>query len=91
MPIPAPATARLLEGVPCYGAGDGERLTPTGALLVTEFGFRAEDSGLPNTFPPPQFVQPLVATQSTWTFLSRRLSWKTLPSENGSEIPVLVL
>jgi uncharacterized protein (TIGR00299 family) protein len=34
-PVPPPATARLVTGVPVYGAGDGELLTPTGALLVT--------------------------------------------------------
>jgi uncharacterized protein (TIGR00299 family) protein len=34
-PVPPPATARLLAGVPVYGSGDGELLTPTGALLVT--------------------------------------------------------
>ncbi|HVR72072.1 MAG TPA: nickel pincer cofactor biosynthesis protein LarC [Vicinamibacteria bacterium] len=33
--VPPPATARLLQGVPVYGAGEGELLTPTGALLVT--------------------------------------------------------
>ena len=37
LPVPPPATARLLRGVPCYGAGKGERLTPTGALLVTDY------------------------------------------------------
>jgi pyridinium-3,5-bisthiocarboxylic acid mononucleotide nickel chelatase len=36
-PVPAPATARLVQGAPVYGAGDGELLTPTGALLVTAF------------------------------------------------------
>jgi hypothetical protein len=36
-PVPAPATARLVEGVPVYGAGEGELLTPTGALLVTAY------------------------------------------------------
>jgi uncharacterized protein (TIGR00299 family) protein len=36
-PVPAPATARLLTGVPVYGLGEGELLTPTGALLVTAF------------------------------------------------------
>jgi hypothetical protein len=36
LPIPAPATARLLEGAPAYSSGvQGELLTPTGALLVT--------------------------------------------------------
>jgi hypothetical protein len=34
-PVPPPAVARLVEGVPVYGAGEGELLTPTGALLVT--------------------------------------------------------
>jgi hypothetical protein len=34
-PVPAPATALLVKGVPVYAAGEGELLTPTGALLVT--------------------------------------------------------
>jgi len=34
-PVPPPATARLVAGVPVYGEGEGELLTPTGALLVT--------------------------------------------------------
>jgi hypothetical protein len=33
--VPPPATTRLVAGVPVYGAGEGELLTPTGALLVT--------------------------------------------------------
>jgi uncharacterized protein (TIGR00299 family) protein len=38
LPVPAPATAMLVSGVPVYAAGPpGELLTPTGALLVTEF------------------------------------------------------
>ncbi|MEE9255902.1 MAG: nickel pincer cofactor biosynthesis protein LarC, partial [bacterium] len=37
IPIPAPATARLLEGVPILDNGmEGEVLTPTGALLLSE-------------------------------------------------------
>ena len=34
-PVPPPATARLVTGVPVYGEGQGELLTPTGALLLT--------------------------------------------------------
>jgi uncharacterized protein (TIGR00299 family) protein len=36
-PVPAPATARLLENVPVYGNGTSEMVTPTGALLVTGY------------------------------------------------------
>jgi len=36
LPVPAPATLKLLEGAPAYSSGvQGEMLTPTGALLVT--------------------------------------------------------
>jgi uncharacterized protein (TIGR00299 family) protein len=34
-PVPPPATARLLEGVPVFGEGTTERCTPTGALLLS--------------------------------------------------------
>ena len=42
-PGAAAGHARLVRGVPVYGAGEGELLTPTGALLVTALrhGLRA--------------------------------------------------
>jgi uncharacterized protein (TIGR00299 family) protein len=36
-PVPPPATVRLVQGAPVYGAGEGEMLTPTGALIVTDY------------------------------------------------------
>jgi pyridinium-3,5-bisthiocarboxylic acid mononucleotide nickel chelatase len=42
LPVPAPATAELLRGVPVFGSRGGELTTPTGAVLlavlVDEFG-----------------------------------------------------
>jgi len=38
LPVPAPATARLITGMPVYsGAAKGELLTPTGAALLKHF------------------------------------------------------
>ena len=46
LPVPAPATVRLVQGAPIYSSGPPvERLTPTGALLVT--GYAAGYGGVP--------------------------------------------
>ena len=38
LPVPAPATASIIEGIPTYsGAVEGELLTPTGAALLKHF------------------------------------------------------
>ncbi len=38
MPVPAPATAKLIEGTPVYSKGpEVELLTPTGALILTDY------------------------------------------------------
>ena len=54
MPVPAPATAEILQGVPCRYAGvDGEATTPTGAAILkcavdrfeSPAGFKADTIG----------------------------------------------
>jgi pyridinium-3,5-bisthiocarboxylic acid mononucleotide nickel chelatase len=46
LPVPAPATAQLLQGTPVYASGpEMELVTPTGALLVT--GYATEYGPLP--------------------------------------------
>lgn len=43
LPLPAPAVAAMLPGVPVYDAGvEGETVTPTGAALVTTLADRFE-------------------------------------------------
>jgi uncharacterized protein (TIGR00299 family) protein len=36
LPVPTPATAELLQGIPIYGGAGGELTTPTGAVLLAE-------------------------------------------------------
>jgi len=44
LPVPAPATAALLQGIPIRSGGlAGERTTPTGAALVRTFGYAFDE------------------------------------------------
>ncbi|MFP4193832.1 MAG: nickel pincer cofactor biosynthesis protein LarC [Desulfosalsimonas sp.] len=44
LPVPAPATAALLKGVPVYGSGiPFEQVTPTGAAIITTLAQSFED------------------------------------------------
>ena len=76
-PVPAPATVKLLHGVPVYSSGvQSELVTPTGALLITAYatsygpvpaitidrvGYGAGDRDLPNT---PNVLRVLVGESS---------------------------
>jgi len=77
-PVPAPATVRLMQGLPTYSSGAAmETLTPTGALILTEYatgtgpmpamtvtatGYGAGDRDLPST---PNVVRVFVGLATT--------------------------
>ncbi|MGE3772633.1 MAG: LarC family nickel insertion protein [Gammaproteobacteria bacterium] len=63
LPVPAPATALLLEGLPCFDDGQpGERITPTGAAILRHLAPR---TGLGAT--------PRVMSRTGYGFGTRRL------------------
>ena len=48
LPVPAPATAKLLAGFDCLDDGvDGERVTPTGAVILRQLGANRAREPLP--------------------------------------------
>jgi len=84
MPVPAPATARLVEGAPIYSKGPAvELLTPTGALILTDYadswgsmpamrvsqsGYGAGDRDFPDH---PNLLRVLVGEEETSPQLQR--------------------
>ncbi len=81
MPIPAPATAELLNGIPWYpGDIDKELVTPTGAALVAELcsGFGDRPSGF--------IAEKTAYGAGTWDLIIPnvlRLSLGTVPAEKN--------
>ena len=69
-PVPAPATLRLLSGVPIYsGPQEAELVTPTGALLVSAYARRygpVPEMRLPRPAKMLAFPRPTFNTE-TWT------------------------
>lgn len=76
MPLPAPATVKLLEGVSVYDAGvEGETVTPTGAAIIrtltAEFrgipAMKIEKSGFgagKKDFPYPNVLRVIIGTDA---------------------------
>ena len=83
MPIPAPATAELLHGIPWYpGDIDKELVTPTGAALVAELcsGFGDRPSGF--------LAEKTAYGAGTWDLVIpnvMRLSLGSLPEQKNSD------
>ena len=83
MPIPAPATAELLHGIPWYpGDIDKELVTPTGAALVAELccGFGDRPGGF--------LAETTAYGAGTWDLVIpnvMRLSLGTLPEQKSSD------
>ena len=78
MPVPAPATANLLTGVPVYGGEVmGELCTPTGAALLTHF---AQSFGPM----PPMTVDAVGCGVGTKVFEGRANCVRAILGEDGS-------
>ena len=88
IPLPAPATAILLEGAPVRWTGvEGERCTPTGAALVCELGTWSP--------PPPMTLTRVGCGAGTRSFpdvpnLARLFLGEVRPPESGEGRPASV-
>lgn len=77
LPVPAPATALILEGIPIYsGEVKGELCTPTGAALLKYFGDSFETM-------PAMTVQKIGYGMGTKTFEERPNCIRALLGENA--------
>lgn len=91
LPIPTPATAKLLEGIPSYGSKfPGELCTPTGAALIAYFAdeFGAMPAMTPiatgcgigaKEFPEPNCLRSLLGESSEKETPSRTMSLSCPP------------
>ena len=87
MPVPAPATARLLTGIPYYtGQIRGELCTPTGAALLAQF---AESFG-PMPIMRVQKVGIGIGTKAFEQANCVRAFWGETADESNGEITELV-
>lgn len=79
LPVPAPATALLLEGLPIYGGEvRGELCTPTGAALLKYFGTSFEQM-------PAMTVEKIGYGMGTKDFAQRPNCVRVLLGDDGTE------
>ena len=80
-PVPAPATIRLLKGIPVYsGTEQVELVTPTGALLIA--GYACEFRPI-----PAMRVNRIGYGAGHVIFRTRRTSWRVLVGELDAAAP----